>query len=776
MRLLRNLLSTFWIPLVLLGLVLLFMLPFIRPPTGIEVLDGHDLVNQQYPLFSLIFDSVRDGKGLPLWNPYQFSGQSIVSNPQSSVFYLPAWIMVLTGVPRGVGWLAILHLWLGGWGMAMFLRRLQASPAGALIGGIIYTFSAFTAAHLNGSTLNYLMCWAWLPWMAAAYLWSVKQANWQPTVLGGGVVGMAILSGHPPMFYFGLVWLTVLWLYLSLTREVKPHNGLRALLTMLIVGAVLGAALWLPVADFTLRSNRTGAASLGFSNSYALPPGQALTLLFPNLFGEPVNGYWGVPFYEELTIYIGVLPLVALFLSRRRPVTYLLASFVVIGLIVSMGIDGGLFSILYSLLPGYQLFRVPSRALYFVEVGGAGLAALWITELQNASRWERIQLLRPALRRGLPIVIMLCISAAFLLMAFFNAFSTDPNPPWRLFHTANVVALTGVFAILAWVVLRVWTLDWASMKWSLLLTGLVILIDLWRIAAPLVTVSAVDVPDMWKAMSRVAPSSPDFRVMTVPDKVVWQAGLTYTQHLNANGYDPLVSDAYQRLLNTSDYNPTSSIARLLGVRYVISDKPFQWSGLSGIESLTLKSQDDGWYIYEAAKALPRTFVAPIFQVMTDDETARQTLASSDVSTLPTIVSQAPDCTTSASGDAEMLDTSHIVDYRPNSIDILTTSVQPGVLVLTDSYDPNWSVTVDSAPASLLRVDTALRGVCVPAGDHQVRFVYQPKTFVVGVMMSLVGWGIFIVFGLFALWNPLRSKHLSDNDSATSNVHGHAIAS
>ncbi len=769
---LRKLLLTFWIPLVLLGLVLLFMLPFIRPPTGIEVLDGHDLVNQQYPLFSLIFDSVRDGKSLPLWNPYQFAGQSIVSNPQSSVVYPPAWIMVLTGVPRGVGWLAILHLWLGGWGMAMFMRHLSASRAGALIGGVIYTFSAFTAAHLNGSTLNYLMCWAWLPWMAAAYLWSVKQAKWQPSVLGGAVVGMTILSGHPPMFYFGILWLTALWIYLSLTRAVRPLYGLRTLMIMVVVGLVLGAALWLPVADFTVRSNRTGAASLGFSNSYALPPGQVLTLLFPNLFGDPVNGYWGVPFYEELTIYIGVLPLVAVFLLRRRPVTYLLTCFVVVGLFVSMGIDGGLFSILYRILPGYQLFRVPSRALYFVAVGGAGLAALWISDLQNASRLERIRRLRPALRRGLPILIMLCIAAAFLLMAFFNAFSADPSPPWRVYHTASVAVLTGMFAILVWIVLRVWTLDWATMRWPLLLTGIIILVDLWRIAAPLVTVSAVDVPDMWKAMSRVAPASPDFRVMTVPDEVIWQAGLTYTHHLNANGYDPLVSDAYQRLLDASDYNPTSSVARLLGVRYVISEKPYEWLGLSGIEDLTLKSQDSGWTIYEVAEALPRAFVAPTYQVIGDDEAARRTLASSDDSILPTIVSQSPDCATSATDDAQVSDTARIVDYNPNSVDIATTSTQPGILVLTDSYDPNWSVTVDDAPARLLRVDTALRGVCVPAGEHHVRFDYQPKAFVVGVVISMVGWAAFIAFGLFALGARLRSKkQRSGNDSPTGNFQG-----
>lgn len=757
----RNILITFWIPLVLLGLVLLFMLPFLRPPTGIEVLDGHDLVNQQYPLFSLIFDSVRDGKGLPLWNPYQFAGQSIVSNPQSSVVYPPAWIMALTGVPRGVGWLAILHLWLGGWGMAMFIRRLGASSVGALIGGIIYTFSAFTAAHLNGSTLNYLMCWALLPWMAAAYLWSIKQPNWTPSLLAGGIVGITILSGHPPMFYFGVLWLTALWIYLSLTREVKPLFGMRTLFIMLVVGAILGAALWLPVADFTLRSTRTGAASLGFSNSYALPPGQALTLLFPNLFGDPVNGYWGVPFYEELTIYIGVLPLVTVFLSRRRPVTYLLAAFVAIGLVVSMGIDGGLFPILYRILPGYQLFRVPSRALYFVQVGGAGLAALWITDLQSSSYLERIRLLRPALRRGLPILVILCLAAAFLLIAVFNAFSADPNPPWRIYHTASVAALTGIFAVLTWIVLRVWTLNWINFRWPLLLTGVVILMDLWRISAPLVTVSAVDVPEMWKAMSRVAPATPDFRVMTVPDEVIWQAGLTYTHHLNANGYDPLVSDAYQRLLDASHYNPTSPIARLLGVRYVISDKPYEWSGLSGKESLTLKSQDVGWYIYEAANALPRTFVSPTFQVVEDDEAARQKLAASDSSTLPTLVSQPPDCESSSASDETLSDTAQIVSYEPNLVDITTASPQPGILVLTDSYDPNWSVTVDSIPATLLRVDTALRGVCLPAGQHQVRFDYQPKAFFAGVIIAAIGWVVFILFSLFTLALRLRSqKHPS----------------
>jgi hypothetical protein len=122
--------DTVIIPICLALLTLYFMLPFIRPPTGGEVLDGDDLVNQQYPLLSFIFDSVRNGQGLPLWNPYQFAGQSIVGNPQSTIYYPPAWLMVLVGVPKGVGWLTALHLWLGGWGMVVFTQRLVLHRAG----------------------------------------------------------------------------------------------------------------------------------------------------------------------------------------------------------------------------------------------------------------------------------------------------------------------------------------------------------------------------------------------------------------------------------------------------------------------------------------------------------------------------------------------------------------------------------------------------------------------------------------------------------------------
>jgi hypothetical protein len=748
---LRAWIGALWIPATLVLLTLLFMAPFVSPSTGPAALDGSDLVNQQYPLLSLIFDHVRDELGLPLWNPYQFAGQSIASNPQSSVFYPLAWVMVPLGVPRGVGWLVVLHLWLGGWGFAVFARRLGASSVGVLAGGIVYEFSATLAAHLGAGHFNYLLCQAWLPWMAAAYLWALDRRNWLAGLPGAAALGMCILAGYPPLVYLGGLWLAALGLYAALSvptdRGRAAVRALRPLLVMGIGGVVLGAALLLPVGEFTLRSTRT-ENSLQFSNSYAMPAGQLLTLVIPNLFGYPRlpdHGYWGLPFYEELTAYLGIVPLVAVFRARRRPIVTLLVALFVLGPVVSLGIDGGLFSLLYYLLPGYRLFRVPPRALYLATVGGAGLTALFITDLQTLDHDGRLALLRPVVRWALPLVAAMLALAAFALLATYTLHSADDNPPWRLFFSANMTALAAVALGITWLGLRLWTTQDMPGRESGLaaLTALIVLVDVWHISSPMVTASAVDVPEMWQAMARVAPASPDFRVMTVPDQVIWQAGATYTRHLNANGYDPLVGSAIDRLLKASQYNPTSPIARLLGVRYAISDRPFDWLGIPGIESVKATVQDGPWYIFELADPLPRAFVTPAVQVIPDDDRAVSELASGAIDPLAGAVVEKPvTCAPEASGGtAEVAQASEaeIVRYTPNEVDLATHADQPGVLVLTDTYDPNWTVTVDGARADLLRVYTALRGVCVPAGTHRVHFEYRPVSLVAGAVVSGVGW-------------------------------------
>ena len=67
----------------------------------------------------------------------------------------------------------------------------------------------------------------------------------------------------------------------------------------------------------------------------------------------------------------------------------------------------------------------------------------------------------------------------------------------------------------------------------------------------------------------------------------------------------------------------------------------------------------------------------------------------------------------------------IVSYTPDRVELAPEQPAPSVVVLADSYDPDWRVTIDGQPARLLRANARFRGVFVPAGAHRVVFSYQP---------------------------------------------------
>src|SRR5258708_19907222 len=77
-------------------------------------------------------------------------------------------------------------------------------------------------------------------------------------------------------------------------------------------------------------------------------------------------------------------------------------------------------------------------------------------------------------------------------------------------------------------------------------------------------------------------------------------------------------------------------------------------------------------------------------------------------------------------------------YDHAVVEIATELRTPGILVLTDTWHPNWHVTVDRQPAHLGVVDGAFRGVVLPPGRHSVAMTYAPRTLFIAKIISLLG--------------------------------------
>ncbi len=739
------------VPLLLAILTVIFLRPAIFPPNG-EVLSANDFRAEFYPLTTLTHDMIHAGE-LPLWNPYTFIGHPLIGNPQAALFYPGTWFIWLVGADRGLGLMLALHVWLAAWGMARLSRSFGSTYTAGLLAGVVFAMSEWIGARFYAGHFSLVVVTAWIPWAAAGYHYALRRGTWRSTLPAGAALGAALLGGHPPMvFYLGLA-LVVMMIYHIVTAEDTRQAAwvaIRQLILLGIIGAILGAALLLPALELTRLSVRD-SNDLEFINTFALPPAQFLSMALPGLFGNPNQAptfYWGRDFYEEFSAYAGLLPLLALPLafSRMRKEHIFFIGLIVLGVLMSIGLQGALLPVLVRWLPGFSFFRAPGRALFFVMFGLAGLLALFITTLQNSTLDERRTFLQPVLQRWLPAAILLAFGASVFFSGWYASASHVEPMPTRALMVAGTLAASGVVLAGLWAALWMWTRDDAFppslagegqgggsstniniMKWALPVLALVIILDAWRIPLQLINTTAAWRDPLWDGAAVNIPAGADARVLEIPNDSPYN-GSYAVQLQHVIGYDPLPIASYDKLQKLADpHDPTNAVNTLIGVKYLLARTPYDKTNfeLAGIAS--------GGIYYKRTDPFPRAwFATKGVTVEPNDDAVRETI-NKDVEALrdTAIVDSPIDCPTSD------IATATISDYHANNISIQTDG--GGVLVLSDQYYPGWQATVDGQSVPITRAFTALRAICVPSGTHTVEFIYRPMSLIIGLILTVVGW-------------------------------------
>jgi hypothetical protein len=97
------------------------------------------------------------------------------------------------------------------------------------------------------------------------------------------------------------------------------------------------------------------------------------------------------------------------------------------------------------------------------------------------------------------------------------------------------------------------------------------------------------------------------------------------------------------------------------------------------------------------------------------------------------------------GPASPAEMPRITRYEPQHVEIEVTMERAGILVLADVDYPGWVLTVDGAPAPILRANRLMRGVALRAGPHHLVFRYQPASLQYGACLTLCGG--FVLLGM-----------------------------
>lgn len=165
---------------------------------------------------------------------------------------------------------------------------------------------------------------------------------------------------------------------------------------------------------------------------------------------------------------------------------------------------------------------------------------------------------------------------------------------------------------------------------------------------------------------------------------------------------------------------------------------------AGEQRIGVTSNEAGPYaLIEFTGALPRAHLVTTWESTTNAESILPRLVDPkfDPATSVIVLGNLP---ASKGGNSGGTPKAEITAYSPKRITVKTQADAAGILVLADKFDADWRVLVDGVPASLLRCNYLFRGVQVPAGEHQVQFVFQPST--TGLYVSLSAIGLAVVLG------------------------------
>jgi hypothetical protein len=99
----------------------------------------------------------------------------------------------------------------------------------------------------------------------------------------------------------------------------------------------------------------------------------------------------------------------------------------------------------------------------------------------------------------------------------------------------------------------------------------------------------------------------------------------------------------------------------------------------------------------------------------------------------------------------------IVDRGPNHLNMQVSTPAEGYLFVGEMWLPGWAAYVDGERQEVARANYTFRAAYVPAGAHEVRMVYEPRSWSVGVGLTLTTLAVLLVWALSGVLRARRSK-------------------
>lgn len=692
-----------------------------------------DIVNVIVPWLEVQARDLHSGH-IALWDPFLYGGQPLLGQLQPGVANPLTYLLLALPLDNGQLHFEYIHLWfvfihfLAAVFAYACCRDLGCRPSGAILGGLFYSLAGYVG---NVTTPPYLLGVVWTPLVFLFLFRSLRGIRpLSNAALSGLALGLTWLSGHHQTAYFLTMAVAAVFIYATFkSRALWFGMFTRAVFCMTIM-ALVSCVQMLPAIEYGRHAVRWVAlpepvdwkmkVPYEAHQNNSLPASELPFLILPgetSTLWNPTVGFVGIS--------LVALSAAASFRSR---LTKILAGIALAALLFSIARFNPLHGILYIFLPMLDKARSPAVALSVMHFALSPLVALGADRVIGGflpAHW---------LLRAAKYLVWSSLGVLILVLIEVPAVR-------RVDHGAERFGMVALVGFLLAAVYAGWGRLRAATKLpAVLLAALLILetqsnlgfnypanAELKRNDGvfPRLTGGMRDLADFVRALP--SPKRIDINY----DDFLFNFGDWFGVELMA-GFVPSMPSSLYRL---RPWEPR--IQSMYGVGYMITSKPAR----PGQREIYTSSR--GLHVYANEVSMPRAWTVHHLESASEEEAAQLVREGSfDFRQKAVLVGQTPPLEECGAADRVS------INYPSTQRLRVRAEMQcRGMLIVGDNAFPGWRATVDGRSARIYAANTALRGVVLDKGVHEIEMVYDPATVSWGLLLSLIGASIALLLRL-----------------------------
>lgn len=741
-----------------------------------------DMFLQVYPFNTATLDILKTHQ-FPLWINYIYSGMPFFLSQMYPFIYPSDFILSVLKIPIN-NYDFILHIFLAGFFMFLFMREIVKDKIACLFSSVGFMFSCHLFTIIYAGHIFNIKAMIWMPLLMFFISRGVNRNKIVYFILGGAAFGIQMLTGSMQYIFYIMIALTLYFAYklFWIWKESRNYKIISKFiiyfLIFIIIGIGLSAVQVFPFYEYSKWCQRANA-DYDFVTSFSEPPEEFLTFLLPQYLGLKAETYWGrigwvqQRFPIQSSDYVGILPLflaiLAFWFNRNKKEVWFFIGLAVFAVILALGRFTPLYSLI-SFLPGFNSFRTPKRILLLFAFSTFVLSGFFLDYILNGAK-EKIQDFTENVKKKIKkekinaanvkgnakikqrviiiavlflIVALIAIGSLDQMVEFFKDKNLGRMPDPGLIHSmANESLFLMLIITVCSAVIIFLLINKKYSHFAKYLAVILLLFDLYMINSKFISMSnPAYLHNKSDSMKFIEQDKSLYRVFAVD----WKSGMMSNNFAiykmqSITGYMGLPLAHYSELMEKVGFN-NLSVLSMLNVKYLLSDNPINHPSFKLAYDSQIK-------VYEYLNPLPRAFAVNNIKIIKDKDTIINELRSPNFNPKTYAILE-EDCTF-LSQNSDLKGTSiQVAKYTPNEIHVTADMANNGLLVLSEIYYPGWKALVDGKESKVYKADYVLRSVYLEKGKHEIKFIFDPFSFKIGLYISIITAAVLCIYGLIYL--------------------------